>query len=231
MAGVTKGGVYPCRFGPILGRELSGQRHALILSNTDLHTASPVSIVARTSGQEPPKAERSWHRPVADADSWASIRQVKTVPSRLLGHANPAGFANGDESKDIRQRMSWHLFAAARSIRLNFAGGQTLVHPGSLLTINPGEIGGNEELKVVAGSCRTDGVANVFVVSDRPRTRSTLTIDLDSPGGPLTVLTHQIRSVDLTCRLLSVDGILEFRSVIATKKRFMDLIALPRPGT
>ena len=76
--------------------------------------------------------------------------------------------------------------------------------------------GGYDELVTVCIDC----------VSDRPRPGSTLAIDLNGPDGPLTVLPHQVRSVDLTCRLLSVDGILDFWSVIAIKGRFLDLIAL-----
>ena len=226
MAGVIQRGVYPCRFGPVVGRELSGRRNALVLSSVDLHTVSIVAIVAPTSGQEPPKAERAWRRPVTDASGWASIRQVKTVPLGLLDVTSPVGFADDDEFKDIRQRMALYLLAAARVTRLRFDGGEASLPPGSLLTINPGDIGGNAEMRVVLGSCRTDGVANVFVVSDRPRPGSTLAIDLNGPDGPLTVLPHQVRSVDLTSRLLSVDGILDFWSVIAIKGRFLDLIAL-----
>ena len=57
MAGVIQRGVYPCRFGTVVGRELSGRRNALVLSSVDLHTVSLVAIAAPTSGQEPPKHE------------------------------------------------------------------------------------------------------------------------------------------------------------------------------
>ena len=226
MAGVIQGGVYPCRFDPVVGRELSGRRKALVLSSGDLHAVSGVAIVAPTSGEMPPSVERAWHRPVVDAASWASIRQVKTVPLSILGGASPDGVADGDELKDIRQRLVWHLLAAARFTRLRLGGDEVVLRPGTLLTINPSALGGNDELRVVLGSCRTDGVANVFVVSDRPRPGSTLAIDLDGPDGALTVLTHQVRSVDLTCRLLSVDGVLDIWSLIAITVRFLDLIAL-----
>lgn len=113
---------------------------------------------------------------------------------------------------------------------MGFEGEDVAVRPGSLLTINPGALGGNDAIRVVLGSCRRDGMANVFVVSERPRPGSNLAIDLDGPGGRLTVLSHQVRSVDLTCRLLSLDGILNIWSVIAVKCRFLDLIALPQAG-
>ena len=40
MAGVIQRGVYPCRFGPVVRRELSGRRNALVLSSVDLHQDS-----------------------------------------------------------------------------------------------------------------------------------------------------------------------------------------------
>ena len=138
----------------------------------------------------------------------------------------PEGFANDDELKDIRQRIVWFSLAAARVTRLHSDDGEVRLRPGSLLTINPGAIGGNDELRVVLGSCRVDGLANVFVVSNRPRPGSTLAVDLEITGGMLTVLPHQIRSVDLNCRLLSVDGLVDTWSVIAIKCRFLDLTAL-----
>lgn len=75
-----------------------------MLSRGDLHAVGRVAVVAPTSGREPPNAERAWHRPVADAGSWASIRQVKTVPLSILDVTFPAGFADRDEITDIRQR-------------------------------------------------------------------------------------------------------------------------------
>lgn len=226
MAGLTQGGVYRCDFGPTVGRELSSRRNALVLSGADLHEVGRVAIVVPTSGREPGRTQRAWHRRVADAGSWASIRQVKAIPLRILDPASPLGFASGEELRDIRQRMVWYWMAAARVTRVTYAGGVVALRPGSLLTIDLGLGGGNDGLRVVLGSCRRDGMANVFVVSDRRRAESKLPVDLESPVGPLTVLPHQVRTVDLSCRLLSVDGILDIWSVIAVKSRFFDLIAL-----
>ena len=226
MAGVMQGGVYWCSFGPGAGRELAERRKALVLSRGDLHAVSRVAIVVPASAQEPARVHRAWHRPVADAGSWASIRQVKTVPLRVFAGGELSGVAGEDELRDIRQRLVWHLLAAARTTRLSLGGDDVLVRPGSLLTIDAGAGGGDAEMQVVIGSCRSDGVANVFVVSDRPRPGSNLAVALDGPGGPLTVLPHHVRTVDLTCRFRSVDGILDTWSIIAMKCRFLDLISL-----
>ena len=226
MAGVTQGGVYRCDFGPTVGRELSGRRNALVMSRADLHSVRPMAIVVPTSGREPRRTARAWHRRVAEAGSWASIRQVKTIPLRFLDAGSPLGFANDEELKDIRQRMVWYSLAAARVTRLTFAGGVVTLRPGSLLTIDLGPGSGNDGLRVVLGSCRPNGMANVFVVTERRRPGWTLAVNLDALGGPLTVLPHQLRTVDLSSRLLSVDGMLDIWSVVAVKCRFFDLIAL-----
>ncbi len=226
MAGVTQGGVYRCDFGPTVGRELSSRRNALVLSGADVHSVGRVAIVVPTSAREPRREVRAWHRRVAQTGSWASIRQVKAIPLRLLDPASFEGFADREELRDIRQRMVWYSLAAARMTRLTFDGGVVALRPGSLLTIDLGPGGGDDGLRVVLGSCRPDGMANVFVVSDRRRPRSTLAVNVDGPGGPLTVLPHQVRTVDLDRRLLSVDGMLDIWSVVAVKCRFFDLIAL-----
>ena len=223
---MMQGGVYECDLGPVLGRELGERRNALVLSGADLHAVSKVAIVAPTSGSQPPGMHRAWHRQVADAGSWASFRQVRTVPLRVLAGSALRGVASNDELKDIRQRMVWHLLAAARTTRISVGGEDVAVRPGSLLTIDVGDGRGVADLQVVVGSCRGNGVANVFVVSDRPRPGSRLAIALDGPSGSLTVLPHQVRTVDLKCRLLSVDGILDAWSVIAMKCRFLDQTAL-----
>ena len=221
--------MYECRFGPVAGHELGERRNALVLSGADLHTVAKVAIVAPTSAREPSWIHRAWHRQVADTGSWASFRQVRTVPLRVFDVVLPWGAASQDELKDIRQRMVWHLLAAARTTRISLGNEDVLVRPGSLLTIDSGAGGSSPEIQVVMGSCRSDGVANVFVVSDRPRPESRLAIALDGPGGSLTVLPHQVRTVDLKCRLLSVDGMLDIWSVVAVKCRFLDLIASKSP--
>ena len=107
---------------------------------------------------------------------------MKTVPLSILDVTSPAGFADKDEITDIRQRTVWYSLAAARVTRVGFEGEDVAVRPGSLLTINPGALGGNDAMRVVLGSCRPDGMANVFVVSDRPRPGSNLAVTWMAPA-------------------------------------------------
>ena len=73
-----------------------------------------------------------------------------------------------------------------------------------------------------------NGIANAFVISEQPRPNSRLAIEVDTPGGPLTVLSHQIRSVDLAERVISVDYKLGVWDIIWVIGHFLDMIAWQR---
>ena len=137
------------------------------------------------------------------------------------------GHAQGAELVDIRQRVMWHFLAAARFTRLNLAGSEVLLRPGTLITTLAYTPGGNAyELNSVLASCRSDGVANVFVISEKQRPNSRLSVEIEGPDGLLTVLPHQTRPVDLNERFVSVDGLVDAWSIIAIKGRFLGLISL-----
>ena len=172
--------------------------------------------------------EKAWHRPLADVGSWASVRQLRTVPRRILTAGTLEGQAQEQELVDVRQRVMWHFLAAARVTRLVLAGSVVLLRPGTLLTTKAYGAGGNEyELKSVVASCRGDGVANVFVIAEERRPGSELVVEVDGPDGILPVLSHQTRLIDLTERFVSVDGLVDAWSVIAIKGRFLGYIAVP----
>ena len=111
-------------FGPTVGRELSSRRYALVLSNADLHDVGRVAIVVPTSGKEPCRKHRAWHRRVADAENWASIRQAKAIPLRILDPASPMGFASSEELRDIRQRMGLVLVGCSQSDQVDLRRGR-----------------------------------------------------------------------------------------------------------
>ena len=87
-------------------------------------------------------------------------------------------------------------------------GSEVLLRPGTPITTRAYAPGGNEYgLSSVLTGCRPDGVANVFVTSDKPRPNSRLAVEIEGPDGMLTVLPHQTRLVDLSERFVSVDGL------------------------
>ena len=66
----------------------------------------------------------------------------------------------------------------------------------------------------------------MFVISEKQRPNSRLSVEIEGPDGLLTVLPHQTRPVDLNERFVSVDGLVDAWSIIAIKGRFLDLISL-----
>ena len=112
----------------------------------------------------------------------------------------------------------WHFLAAARFTRLNLAGSEVLLRPGTLITTRAYAPGGNAyELSSVLTGCRPDGVANVFVTSDKPSPNSRLAVEIEGPEALLTVLPHQTWLVDLNERSVSVDGLVDAWPIIAIK--------------
>ena len=111
--------------------------------------------------------------------------------------------------------------------RLEFRGVKIPTRPGTVLTTRACSPNGAEYFQrcfVYNGN----GIANAFVISDQPRPNSRIAVEVSSPFGALTVLTHQMRSIDLVERVISVDRILGPWEVIEVTGRFLDLIAWQR---
>ena len=229
MAPIVQGVVYRCNFEPVLGHELSGHRGALVLSSNELHEPMGVAIAAPTSGQEPPTRALGWHRAVAGSRNWASVRQVKTVPTTLLNQRAPEGEATREEFDDVRQRITSCLLTAAIDRRIRLGNLELPIHPGTVLTIRAYSPDGTEyDQQCMVCNYNGNGIANAFVVSEQPRTDSQIAVEVSYPDGQLTVLAHQIRSVDLAERVISVDHRLSEPEVFAVVERFLDLIAWQR---
>lgn len=229
MAGIVQGLVYRCDFGPILGRELSGRRRALVLSSDEVHELTGAAIVVPTSGQSPPDDVPDWHRPVADAGSWASVRQFKTVPVSLLNPRHPEGEATRGEFDDIRQRIMLRLLTAVLDRRFEFGGVEIPMRPGTVLTMRAYSRSGAEYLqRCLVCNYNGNGIANAFAISSSSRPNSRVAVEVAGPDGPLTVLPHQVRSVDLLERVVSVDCVLDPWDIIWVTGRFFDMIAWQR---
>ena len=78
MAGVLKGEVRPCDFGPWVGHGLSGRRYGLVLSDSAFNRRFGLAIVAPVTGSRPIPPHR-WHIPVGSGCAWAVVRQIRTV--------------------------------------------------------------------------------------------------------------------------------------------------------
>ena len=81
----TRGYIYWYDFGPNFGHELSDKRPALILSRTNVNNRLHVAIALPMSSTEPDTKYLRQHIHVAEADSWASVRQIKFIDQSKLG--------------------------------------------------------------------------------------------------------------------------------------------------
>ena len=93
MPAVTRGSVYWCDFGPNVGRELSDSHPALVISNSGLNSNLSTAIVLPMSSTGPADQHLSNHVLIADVNSCASVRQIKSVSEgqlgRKIGDASP----------------------------------------------------------------------------------------------------------------------------------------------
>ena len=85
MPTATRGNIFWCDFGPVIGNELSGRRPALVISNTELNHRLSVATVLPMSRTAPSARHLQNHVFIEAANSWASARQAKAIDQTTLG--------------------------------------------------------------------------------------------------------------------------------------------------
>lgn len=85
MATALRGHIHWHDYGPVTGAELSGNRPALIISNSLLNQKLTTAITVPTSTSEPPQRFRRQHVWLNESKSYASTRQIKSVAQEELG--------------------------------------------------------------------------------------------------------------------------------------------------
>ena len=81
----VRGSVHWYDYGPIVGNELSDRHPALIVSNTGLNRRLQVAIALPMSTTTPPDRHLQNYVLIEAAESWASVRQIKSVTQQKLG--------------------------------------------------------------------------------------------------------------------------------------------------
>lgn len=90
--------------------------------------------------------------------------------------------------------------------------------PGTILTTRAYSPNNAEFLqRCLVCNYHGNGIANAFVISKQPRPNSRIVVEVPGHDGPITVLTHQVRSVDLAERVISVDHAVGPWEVIAVQ--------------
>ena len=204
MAIALRGNIHWYDFGPVTGAELSGNRPALIVSNSLLNRRLQTAIALPTSRTEPPESARRQHVWLNESESFASARQIGSILQEKLGEN--IGRASNQEMQDIIASIVGRLCREHRPEHLETTQGPILIQPGTVLehlglAVQEEDING---LLVLDYNARNH---MAVVVDLEYRTRnagSPVAVPISINGGsrPATALIHRIQSLDLSQRSL-----------------------------
>lgn len=88
MASILRGGIYWAELDPTLGREQSGRRPVLVLSEDVFNTRSGTAIAIALTSQEPRAAFPLTLEIIGSGfpkRSWAKVSQIRTLSVQRLG--------------------------------------------------------------------------------------------------------------------------------------------------
>ena len=208
MPAAVRGSVYWYDFGPIIGRELSETRPALVISNTDLHSNSSAAIVFPMSSAGPEDQHLRNHVLIASVNSWASVRQVKSVIQEQLG--DKIGEASPSELENALQVLVARLaITRNRSSSVQAEQSPEPIQPGAIWDV---EFYGEDDSDSVWSAPMLildynegNNIAITIEVQyeQRERSHNWIPIEIADSEAPASALIHHVRSVDLGFRQIS----------------------------
>ena len=221
MAGVLRGQVLRCDFGPISGAELSGERYALVLSKDEFNRDNGMAVVAPTTRTSPPELYQDWYVHIADAGNWASLRQIKTVSVHQLGSVE--GHATAVEMADARDKIINLLESPS-----NDADSEVI--PGSVWVADvPGLASGvRRQLTLILDYNDGNAMAIVSLAEDRDRPITfpyVIPVAAAAGRAPGVVRAHQLRSIAAAERLVSYVGAVREQDLEAVRDAIIRLIS------
>ena len=131
MATGLRGHIHWHDYGPVTGTELSGNRPALIISNSTLNQRLNTAITVPTSRSEPPQRFRRQHVWLNESESYASARQIKSVPQEELGDL--IGRASNEEMQHIITSITARLTREQTPGHMETLQGLRLIQRGTVL--------------------------------------------------------------------------------------------------
>ena len=221
MAGVLRGQVLRCDFGPASGAELSGDRCALVLSNDEFNRDNGMAVVAPTTRTSPPERHQRRYVPIAGAGNWASLRQIKTVSVHRLGSIE--GYATAVELEDARDKIEYLLNSPSDDSDSGFSPGSVWIadvpglatgarrQPTLILDYN----GGNAMAILALAENRNQPVTFSYVVP----------VAAAAGRVPGVVRAHQLRSISAADRLISYAGAVRQQDLEAVRDAIIRLIS------
>ena len=216
MPHAVRGSVHWYDFGPVIGNELSGRRPALIVSNTKLNRHLSSAIALPMSTATPAGRHLQNHVLVGAAESWASVRQIKSVDQRRLG-------AKMADAKELELERAVEILVARFAVdRSSPRTTQTRSdHPrieqGTICEIpfraQRGSI--KPTLMLVLDYNRGNHLAVAVEVEQGRSAESPVRIPIRASGttSPVSALVHRVKSIDVSVRTATKVGVVEDSSL------------------
>ena len=209
MPTATRGNICWCDFGPVIGNELSGRRPALIISNTELNRRLSVTTVLPMSRTAPSARHLPNHVFIEAANSWASVRQAKSVDQTALGpHFATATSQEMERALEI-------IVARLSSIRnrpgiVQTPEGNKLIFPGSVWETESSDQHHQfpAQQLLVLDYNRGNQIAMAVAMDFRHITNSPVRISVQLEGRAQTAsaLIHRVSSIDIGQRTIRNTG-------------------------
>ena len=195
-----RGNIHWHDFGPVIGAELSGNRPALIVSNDSLNKRLTTAITVPTSTTAPQEKFRRQHIWLDESESYASVRQIKSVLQENLGEC--IGRASSQELEDIVISIIGRMWREQAPGQLGTPQGLRPIQRGTVLRrpAQPALEEPTDNLLVLdynAGNC----MAVVAGLEYRARNAASpvaVPVRINGEARPASALVHRIRSIDLS---------------------------------
>ena len=219
----VRGSVHWYDFGPIVGNELSGIRPALIVSNSELNRSLSVAIAVPMSSTVPPGRYLRNHVFIEAADSWASVRQIKTIDQSRLGER--IATAGHEELEEMVEKVVQRLGKRRSAGAVRTSQGAEQIGAGTLMAVDfQDEHGSAERTEMLALDFnRGNEIAIAVEIERRTVPNSPVRIPIEVIGGLLeaSALVHRVRSIDVGARDVHLTGHITEESLISVGKAFL----------
>ena len=229
MPPAVRGDVRWYDFGPTIGRELSGHRPALIISNTEFNKGLSLAIAVPTSTSPPQDWHAMNHVEIESTGSWASARQIKSVEQEKLG--DKLGEATPEELEDIHGFIERQLSGISALLGVvQTESGYEDVRRGSIFNVafDEDDAVQHATMFVLDYNERNEiAIAVEVEYSQNPESDVRIPINIiniTEDSRPMSALVHRVRSIDFGERDFVKVGMAEEISTETVIDALMDAI-------
>ena len=221
MARILTGDIRSVNLGRPIGHELAGTHPALVVGNQQVITSTGTALVIPLTSTAP-RYPVFWSVPIAGADSWASIRHLRTLPISRLQRV--IGKATSSELRNIKTALFRELLDEPPEPAPVINESDPKAEPGSIWTAEIANQSGQEFQTnvLILTSNAQNGMATILQVDQSPRS---LVPSIPVTVGDLTetkhIITYQVRSLSALERLGQYCGAVSLNELESAKLRLI----------